>query len=240
VKRSGGYTYFASNIDWCEYYGSKKFYLSNPFHRHPMHFQEGICLLKHVHDNNFSEIMQSASSGFNINLSLKLLNNTNDGFEAFVFSSISSDQTYIEMLLNELPMLRLFIKKFRDENEGVFRAAEENQMDLGGLLGPVFYQNSMPAVQRPIARQAFLKKMGIDVDAVLSLREIEVIKLLLEGYSAGKIAPQIHLSRRTVEHHVERIKDKLGCDSKEQLIQKARELERFGILAHLKEGLCRL
>jgi len=233
INCSGGYSYFANNIDWSEYYGSNEFHLSNPFQRHPKLFCEGVYLLKNNPNNELSEISRSAIDDFGIDFSLKLINKTNDGFEAFILASPSSDQTYFEMLLNELPMVRLFIKKFREENEAIFRAAEENQMDLGGLLGPAFYQNSIPAVQSPTARHSFLKKMGIDVDAVLSVREIEVIKLLLEGYSAAKIAPQIYLSRRTVEHHIERIKDKLGCGSKAELIQKARELDQFGVLNNL-------
>ena len=73
------------------------------------------------------------------------------------------------------------------------------------------------------SEKKFLKNLGIEVSC--SVREIEVMKLLLEGYSASQIGKEIFLSRRTIEHHLERIKDKLGCTSRAELIQKARELE---------------
>lgn len=69
--------------------------------------------------------------------------------------------------------------------------------------------------------------MGIGFD--LSPKESEVTQWMLRGYSAGKLAPKAFFSRRTAEHHVESMKQKLGCSIKAELIQIAREMERMGI-----------
>jgi len=67
----------------------------------------------------------------------------------------------------------------------------------------------------------------------LSSIELNVMNLLLEGYSAAQIALRLFRSSRTVEHHIERIKEKLGCCSKGELIQKARKMERFNCFKQL-------
>jgi len=230
MSNSGLYSYFSSNIEWSEYYGLNNFHLTNPFHRHPKYFLDGVFILNNVSNGNFENIMDSAKCNFNMNARLKILNKTSGGLETFIFSSPVKDRMYINMLLNEVGLLRLFIERFRCDNQVVFRAAEESSIDIGKQLGPVFYQNSFPAPGLSSVRRSFLKKMGIEIVQDLSPRESGVLKLLLQGYSAGKIAPQLFLSKRTVEHHVERIKEKLRCESKAELIQKARELERYGCL----------
>ena len=142
------------------------------------------------------------------------------------------------MLLCELPLLKLFTQKFREDNQLLFSAIDDYPIDLTRVIGPDFYKNRFSGIlpNRSAQRQAVLKKMGVDFERRLTSREIEILKLLLLGYSAGKVATQIHLSKRTVEHHIERIKDSLGCDSKAELIQKGIELERIGCLVDLKKN----
>lgn len=55
----------------------------------------------------------------------------------------------------------------------------------------------------------------------LSKRQIECLFHLLRGQSANDIAITLHISKRTVETHIDAIKYKLGCDTKLQLIDKA-------------------
>ncbi|MDQ2994509.1 MAG: helix-turn-helix transcriptional regulator, partial [Pseudomonadota bacterium] len=67
-------------------------------------------------------------------------------------------------------------------------------------------------------------------DYHLTARESEIMFYLLRGKSAKEIANLINLSVRTVETHLERIKSKMHCHSKSQLIEKAWSL---GLQAYL-------
>jgi DNA-binding CsgD family transcriptional regulator len=57
-------------------------------------------------------------------------------------------------------------------------------------------------------------------DIYLTKRETEVAKLLARGQTAKNIALQINRSKRTVEHCIERLKEKTGCSTKFELAEK--------------------
>lgn len=55
-------------------------------------------------------------------------------------------------------------------------------------------------------------------------REAQVIGNLLRGNTAASTAKNLCLSRKTVEHYIEKLKDKLDCQNKVELINKAFDL----------------
>jgi DNA-binding CsgD family transcriptional regulator len=64
----------------------------------------------------------------------------------------------------------------------------------------------------------------------LSSRESEIIFHLIRGRSAKEIAAVTNLSSRTIEKHLDRIKVKMHCYSKSQLIEKSWSLGLCGYL----------
>ncbi len=60
--------------------------------------------------------------------------------------------------------------------------------------------------------------------AALTAREIDVLRLLADGLRNATIGERLHLSPRTVEHHVSAILAKLDAQSRGQAIVKARQL----------------
>lgn len=52
---------------------------------------------------------------------------------------------------------------------------------------------------------------GSDETRTLSLRELEVLELIAEGYSSGDIARALWISEETVRTHVRRILRRLGA-----------------------------
>jgi two-component system invasion response regulator UvrY len=62
----------------------------------------------------------------------------------------------------------------------------------------------------------------------LSTRELEVLRLLIQGYGIDEIAKRLGLSPKTAANHQSSIKQKLGADSALQLILIA---QQFGLIA---------
>jgi LuxR family maltose regulon positive regulatory protein len=61
----------------------------------------------------------------------------------------------------------------------------------------------------------------------LSLRELEVFRLIEAGYSNQQIAAKLVISIPTVKRHISNIYAKLGVESRTQAISRGRELELF-------------
>ena len=51
---------------------------------------------------------------------------------------------------------------------------------------------------------------------ILTRREQEILRLLVEGYSNQEIAGQLYISRKTVAHHVSSVLEKLGLRNRAQ------------------------
>ena len=58
----------------------------------------------------------------------------------------------------------------------------------------------------------------------LTAREYDVLRLLVQGHTNGKIAHDLRISRSTVKAHVEHILDKLGVGDRTQAAVRAVEL----------------
>ncbi|WP_300267536.1 LuxR family transcriptional regulator [Microbacterium sp.] len=61
-------------------------------------------------------------------------------------------------------------------------------------------------------------------EAVLSEREIEVARLVVEGKTYAEIGETIFISPRTAEHHIAHIRRRLGATSRSEVIAKLRHL----------------
>lgn len=78
-------------------------------------------------------------------------------------------------------------------------------------------------------RSAELEKYSVQASR-LSKRERECLSALLDRKTAKQAAEHLSLSPRTVESYYENIKDKLGCDSKKELLATAQILDRLNLL----------
>lgn len=84
-----------------------------------------------------------------------------------------------------------------------------------------------------LVRDAFSKDdiAGSAANSVLSDRELQVLKLVAEGFSSREIAEQIYISTKTVETYRARFAEKLGLKSRAQIVRYALNL---GILSSEK------
>ncbi|MGK5508525.1 response regulator [Brevibacillus formosus] len=67
----------------------------------------------------------------------------------------------------------------------------------------------------------WLKSDAKTLPSVLTLREKELVRLIVLGYTNKEMADKLLISVKTVENHKTNIMQKLGLDSKHQLIQYA-------------------
>ncbi len=116
-------------------------------------------------------------------------------------------------------------------------AAAQGLVDLGypweasRLLGQAAIRSSDAGATRALLERARDLKAPTGPDAPpmgdrggLSEREIEVAAYLLDGLTHKEIGAQLYISAKTVEHHVARIRTKLGAGSRAELLAAIRTL----------------
>lgn len=108
-------------------------------------------------------------------------------------------------------------------------AAVGRPWEASRLVGQAAVRTTDPALARSLlvrARELSGSAGGAGAPAspegtrpgVLSEREIEVSRLVLEGRTHKEIGAQLYLSPKTVEHHVARIRTKLGVSTRAEMI----------------------
>lgn len=227
IDNNGNYSFLGSHSGWCELFAGEKFYQKYAYIKHPKYQKNGIHFIKNPEDPDLMDVLSSCKERFQMQCLLSVVTKDGAGIEEFGFASKSASDDQISLLMNELPLLRLFVQNFFNEHPILKSALFDHQVNIGKLIGPSFYEPIIPIFpkNKPLLLQTM--KLGSSLD--LTDGDIEVLKLLQEGSSATQIAKHIFRSPRTVEHRIERLKEKLTCFSKAELIKKARELEKMGV-----------
>lgn len=66
--------------------------------------------------------------------------------------------------------------------------------------------------------------VGVRPRALLSPRDLELLRHVAAGNSTGQMAEAMSVSRNTVRTRLRRVRGKLGAGSREQIAQRTREL----------------
>lgn len=100
--------------------------------------------------------------------------------------------------------------------------ADGRGWDAARLVGQAAIRSTDPAVTRRLLGRA--RQLGGPTEASsgatssLSERELEVARLVVEGRTHKEIGAQLFLSPKTVEHHVARIRQKLGATTRAEML----------------------
>lgn len=226
ITNSGNYTFLGTHLPWIEYCFGDPSLKHFTCLRHPENLKPGLQLMKCSDDENYQQILNTAWTKFNINLNINLIERVSDGVEAFGLGTFLNNSKIDEFLINELSLIRYFIKNFRQKNENIIQLANEYQVDLAKNFGYKFFERS-PLMNFPSDRQQFLEDLGFGFIQDLSKRELELLRYLSSGFPSSYIAKELKISQRTVESYIENIKNKLNCNSKVELIILAKEVEKY-------------
>lgn len=230
ITNSGYYSFLGTHTAWNDFCFEEPSLLSDfTCLRHPSLLKKGINLMKADPNPAQQKVLELAWNKFQINFNINLISLTTSGIEAFGFATCYLDPHADERLLNELPLLRHFIKLFREKHKNLFQILQENRVDLARELGPRFYQ-AAESLSLPSNRQKLLSKMGLEEVLQLTPRELEVLKFLPYGFPARYIADQLGICVRTAENYIASIKSKFACSTKVELIHKAQDIAATGYL----------
>ena len=149
---------------------------------------------------------QQAMQRFNVSKALDMFDFGKDYVDFFCYCGTPGDEQITNFYLNNLELLYKFNMNFLDKVSPLLRR-NLNKIILSQDMRMNFDSKALNNVNSPNAIN-------------LTKREGDVIRLLCLGKSAKEIALSLHLSKRTVESHLENIKIKMDVRNVKSLIVK--------------------
>jgi LuxR family transcriptional regulator, quorum-sensing system regulator SolR len=176
---------------------------------------------------------------FNIKTSFNIVEKVDDYYESFWFVSRFSKSMY-SFCVNHYDVLENFILYFRENNADLIKMGEKRKIVF--LNNDLEYCKVVQGLRGMVAKEDCdvvdpkagfkLKKYPIgsgDAKTYLTLRELECLQYLAQGFSYKGIGNILQVSHRTIETHLQRTKDKLAVHSNSQLLK----IYHASVLVHL-------
>lgn len=149
------------------------------------------------------------------------------------------EKSDMNVLINHIPLITKFIDHFNSNfSKEVKNTMFNNPVDLKKELGHFYCgkQNTDKNIYsiEDAKMKSFYSKIDnndeIDLfDTKLSNREIEILKLYFKGQSNSEVARILHLSPRTIQNYLEKIKEKLFCNKKSELFERLEYMKQIGL-----------
>lgn len=221
VTYSGFTGFFSTTPDWSSFCAREVDTIKCcPYLYYPSSCPAGVQLLGMSSNEKLQKILNVGRNKFKTNFNLHIVTKTAEYIEGFGFGTPYNNAETYELLIRELPSILQFIKYFRKTNQRIFSMAEECPINLKAILGSGFITSEIAPVYD---RRKLLKEIGIDLPK-FSARDKDILGYLANGYPVSYIADELALSKRTIESHIDKLKNKLDCHSKIDLIQKAKHI----------------
>lgn len=230
VTYDGYFRTIGTHIDWTDYMMSDQRFMTNAYLRHPDNYQTGISLTHKIKDPAYQEMVKIIEKKFNLNFAIAYLEKTHDGVQGFGFAAAGHFKEAEELYIQDFPLLNLFIGRFKEEFKSIIQKLDDDAVLVGTPTNSYYHKKEKNLHVKVDNRKSFLEKLGVKEPNHLTLREKDILSYMLKGYSVSQIADMIHRSKRTIEHQIEALKDKLDCYSKQELIEKAHEFALLGYI----------
>ena len=234
LDSQGGLTHLCNLPEISEYYFSNELYKDNPFLKHPDLVQPGFMLASAVTNPDFQQAQMHVEQKYQLYNLLLFFEREADVLHAHGFATTRQDSSLINIYLNNAERFRTFCEYFRKETTSLQKILDNMKVNFGTLAGAQFYATEKkkdPRFSANTQRKFFhwMNKMAAaEISKPLSDRELECLELLLEGKPASQIAKHLSISTRTIEHHIDHIRNKLGCSTKAEIFSFVNNVKKCG------------
>ncbi|MEI6806472.1 MAG: helix-turn-helix transcriptional regulator [Myxococcaceae bacterium] len=233
ITESGDFFLFDDNLGVLDFLDSQEFIFKHRYYCHPKYHRSG-CKIEKTSSNPLLVGLETTQKFFleaKFNLSVSIVEKTDGAVEEFGFHSAQTTEDQSNFVFNHIDEIKLFAQWFLKNNTQLVSFLNESKTNLPRLIGDVFYSNRIQEADSiHFRRESFLKELGMTQKPNLSSADQEVLRLTSQGFTPYQIGNLLHRSKRTIEHRIESLKQKLACHSKVELLQKSQEIHRWGCL----------
>lgn len=164
-------------------------------------------------NNDSPDIITDEYNNFNHGTMIDLIKKHSGYYEMFCYVSKDASVQPVNHFLNSLDVIDDFSDEFMLRTRKIMRQAENQIIELPPSMLPQI--NEMKSIGE-IKRKEH-KIIYNDEKILLSERQFECLSLICLAKSSKEIARSLNLSYRTVEKHIEIIKQKLNCKKRSDL-----------------------
>lgn len=215
--RDDSQIYLSSDAKWIEDYYGLQLYKSSLFEKKQEDYQSGFYAWD---PNDDSDVFLHGKKYFNTGNGMTIIQKNNESCEFYFFSGNLSDQFLINRYLNDRDLFKKFSVFFNSAAKKIIHEAEKDKIHINNKEN---FKQKIPMLDQKI-REEFIREISSSKYNTglfrLTYREREIISLILDGKTTKNISNILYISPKTVDRHLENIKEKLECENKVELIKK--------------------
>ena len=216
----------STQASWVADYYQLGLYKSSLFEADPTRYATGF---KSWPLDSSLQVFQHGREHYDSYYGLTFCQKVHDGCEFYFFSTSSKHYGLLDHFLNNLDLFENFVHYFKDRAMPLLKECSAHRIIIPEHFQQIIEPSITAEVMIPtLNRHAFCQALQSRHDPLakwlndyepLTKKERDCLNLLLEMPTASEIAERLALSKRTVETHLENIKQKLQCKSKVDLIK---------------------
>ena len=161
------------------------------------------------------------SKEFQIGSFFRISASANGYIESFGFGSPDNNASALSTYIQDPALIRLFCQYFKNKAQEILAISRKQSVLLSEYRGYKVNMNCMVENNHDVERLFLREVTG------LSYKEIDCLKLYMQGYTAKEIAKKVCCGYRTVEHHISSVKCKLNITTRSQLVDYYHSLFAF-------------
>lgn len=225
-----GYRASLSNrSDWINHYYNQGYYNVSKCDRHPSCYDSGYTIwdLWEKNTDSHTIVGRDSKENFNLGHGISFILQNGNFCDIFDFCSHASDYDINGYYIHNIMLLKEFINYFYDQAEQLIEDAVKSKFKIEYDKAINIYKEEPDLVIIPFQRDfnyLFEDSYLNSQISTLSKRHLECLKWLIKGKTIVEIAMLLGISKRTVEKHIDAIKNKLECSTLFQAGVKASQL----------------
>lgn len=194
---------------WLRYFYEHELYKNSLFERPPSEFVKARLVWAGL--TVHTPILEKARE-FDIDHGITFVEPCVDGCEFFFIGTQVKRTDVMSKYLAHIDLLERFLDYFREKAKPLIEEALRHKLTIPGkfeMAPKVFCSENLD-------RSQFLSELN---PIKFTARELECMRLLAKGYTLKIIAKELAISTRTVETHLNHVKDKTDSHSKGELVK---------------------
>jgi DNA-binding CsgD family transcriptional regulator len=228
VYKDQSHICLTTHKDWNEYYYSNGFYIGSRHEYYNIQDVSKVSLEDFTIPIPKPIVKDKAIGVFNIAHGLEIIRKNQEYKDTYTFASHPQNNKINLTYLSNLEIFNFFIDYFMLVAAPIIREAEKEKFYFPEPAEETLtYFNNVAEIEKISLKEFYEQIKGVKIPVkiedqivYLTKKEIECLRGQIIGKTSKAISEDLRISYRTVEAHLHKIKQKLKCETKNELIDK--------------------